>query len=94
MGLIKEQMERCWSVTGMSNPAVKPLVRLQLSPTGHIAVQPALVNTSADPAFRAIADSGMRAIRACAPYRIPAKFADSFQDWKTVTVKLDPSDLL
>lgn len=94
MGLIKEQMERCWSVTGMSNPAVKPLVRLQLTPTGHIAVQPALVNSSGDPAFRAIADSGMRAIRACAPYRIPGKFADTFEDWKNITVKLDPSDLL
>ncbi|HRK25584.1 MAG TPA: cell envelope integrity protein TolA, partial [Beijerinckiaceae bacterium] len=94
MGLIKEQMERCWSVSGMSNPTVKPLVRLQLTPSGAISVQPALVNNSADPAFRAIADSGMRAIRACAPYRIPSKFADKFEDWKTITVKLDPSDLL
>lgn len=94
MGLIKEQMERCWSITGTSNPSVKPLVRLQLTQTGAILTQPALANSSGDPAFNAIAESGMRAIRQCAPYRIPAKFADKYDDWKTITVKLDPTDLL
>jgi colicin import membrane protein len=92
-GLIKEQMERCWSVTTATNPAVKPMVRLQLGPNGAIIAAPVLLN-SGDSTFQATADSGMRAIRQCSPYRIPAKFADKYQDWKTITVKLDPSDLL
>lgn len=94
MGLIKEQMEKCWSITGTQSPSVKPMVRLQLSPTGTIIANPVLVNTSGDGAFAAIAESGMRAIRQCAPYRIPPRFADKYDDWKTITVKLDPSDLL
>lgn len=93
MGIIKEQMERCWSVTSVSVPAVKPTVRLQLGPNGAIISAPALLN-SGDSNFQAVADSGMRAIRQCAPYRIPAKFSDKYNDWKTITVKLDPSDLL
>ena len=94
MGMIKEQMERCWSVTATSVPAVKPTVRLQLGQNGAIIAQPVLTNSSGDPSFNAIADSGMRAIRQCAPYRIPAKFADKYDDWKTITVRLDPTDLL
>ena len=94
MGIIKEQMEKCWSITGTQSPAVKPMVRLQLSPTGTIIANPVLVNSSGDGTFAAVAESGMRAIRQCAPYRIPARFADKYDDWKTITVKLDPSDLL
>ena len=94
MGMIKEQMERCWSVTATSVPAVKPTVRLQLGPNGAIIAQPVLTNSSGDPSFNAVAESGMRAIRQCAPYRIPPKFADKYSDWKTITVRLDPSDLL
>ena len=94
MGIIKEQMERCWPITGTQSPAVKPMVRLQLSPTGAITANPVLVNTSGDSAFQAVAESGMRAIRQCAPYRIPPRFTDKYDDWKTITVRLDPSDLL
>ncbi len=94
MGLLQEQMQKCWSPTTTQSPQVKPLVRMQLAKDGTLSAHPVLTNSSSDPVFAATADSGMRALRQCAPYRIPAKFNDMYEDWKTVTVRLDPSDLL
>lgn len=94
VGMLQDQIQRCWNLTVTTAPAVKPIVQVQLSPDGAITGGPVLTNSSADPNFRAVAESGMRAIRQCAPYRIPAKFAQYFQDWKTLNVRLDPSDLL
>ena len=89
--IIKNQMLKCWSAG--SKPSALPLIRIQLNSDGTLQGKPQLVNSSSDPVFNSVAESGMRAIRSCAPYKIPPTYAGFFNDWKNSTIKLDPSDL-
>jgi colicin import membrane protein len=94
IGMIGDQIRRCWNLTVTSAPSVKPVVHIELAANGELVAAPRLTNSSGEPNFRAVAESGMRAIRQCSPYRIPAKYAQYFDDWKNINVRLDPSDLL
>ncbi len=93
-GMLRDQMQRCWSINVAAAPATRPVIRVQLNADGTLSGAPVLVNSSADPNFRPVAESGIRAIRQCGPYRIPPRFAAFHNDWKTLNVQLDPSDLL
>jgi colicin import membrane protein len=94
--LLKEQLAQCWSppagLAGAEN--VKPIVKMQLSQSGELQGQPVLVNSSSDPAFRPVAESAMRAIRRCSPFRIPQQFAPFFNDWKDWSITFDAREML
>ena len=94
VGILQSQMQRCWNLTVTAAPRVKPIVSLQLSQAGQIIGGPTLKNTSDDPNFRAVAESGMRAIRQCATYSIPSRFMAFYEDWKSLNVELDSANLL
>jgi colicin import membrane protein len=91
-GLLGDQIRSCWNITVSGRPSPLPQVRIALNADGSLSGAPTLVNSSGDPNFRALADSGMRAIRQCSPFRIPARFAPTFNDWRTVNVQLNPDD--
>jgi colicin import membrane protein len=91
-GLLADQIRSCWSVPVSGKPNPLPLVRIALGADGSLQGTPALVNSSGDPNFRALADSGMRAIRQCAPFRIPSRFASTHGDWRSTVVQLNPED--
>ena len=97
IGIIKEQLERCWVVPvalqGSQRPPV-PSVRVALKQDGTLASQPSVVNTSADPLFRVAADSALTATRRCTPLRIPAQFTPFYNDWRDVVVNFDARDVL
>ena len=97
IGIIKEQLERCWVVPvalqGSQRPPV-PSVRVALKQDGTLASQPSVVNTSGDPLFRVAADSALTATRRCTPLRIPAQFAPFYNDWRDVVVNFDARDVL
>jgi colicin import membrane protein len=97
IGIIKEQLERCWVVPvalqGSQRPPV-PSVRVALKQDGTLASQPSVVNTSVDPLFRVAADSALTATRRCTPLRIPAQFAPFYNDWRDVVVNFDARDVL
>ena len=97
IGIIKEQLERCWVVPvalqGSQRPPV-PSVRVALKQDGTLASQPSVVNTSVDPLFRVAADSALTATRRCTPLRIPAQFAPFYNDWRDVVVNFDARDIL
>jgi colicin import membrane protein len=96
MGLLRDQLHRCWqaplAATTSDKPPV-PSVRVKLNQDGSLAAEPAVMNTSADPLFRVVADSATRATRRCAPLRIPAQFQPYYQDWKDLTVNFDPREM-
>jgi colicin import membrane protein len=97
IGIIKEQLERCWSVPVALQTSQKPpvpSVRVALKQDGTLAGQPTVVNSSADPLFRVAADSALTATRRCTPLRIPAQFAPFYQDWRDVVVNFDARDVL
>ena len=90
--LLGDQIRSCWNITVSARPSPLPQVRIALNADGSLSGTPTLVNSSGDPNFRALADSGMRAIRQCSPFRIPARFAPTFNDWRSVNVQLNPDD--
>ncbi len=91
-GLLADQIRACWSIPVSGKPPVLPQVRVALNADGSLGGTPTLINTSADPNFRALAESGMRAIRQCAPFRIPQRFAPTYDDWRNISVQLNPDD--
>jgi colicin import membrane protein len=91
-GMIADQIRRCWNVPVSGKPSVLPQVRMVLNEDGSLGAQPVLINSSGDPTFRAIADSGIRAIRQCSPFRIPARFQPTYNDWRSTVVQLNPDD--
>ncbi|MGL4438875.1 MAG: cell envelope integrity protein TolA [Bosea sp. (in: a-proteobacteria)] len=97
IGIIKEQLEKCWNVPvalqGSQRPPV-PSVRVALKQDGTLASQPSVVNASSDPLFRVAADSALTATRRCTPLRIPAQFAPFYNDWRDVVVNFDARDVL
>ncbi|MDB5559958.1 MAG: cell envelope integrity protein TolA [Enterovirga sp.] len=93
IGLLSEQLHRCWQVPIAAQSADKPpvpTVRVRLNQDGSLAGEPVVVNTSGDPLFRTVADSATRATRRCAPLRIPAQFAPFYNDWRELVVNFDP----
>jgi colicin import membrane protein len=97
IGIIKDQLEKCWNVPvalqGSQKPPV-PSVRVALNQDGTLSGQPSVVNSSSDPLFRVAADSALTATRRCAPLRIPAQFAPFYDDWRDVVVNFDARDVL
>ncbi len=91
-GMLADQIRTCWSVPVSGKPNILPQVRVSLNADGSLNGAPVLVNSSGDPNFRALADSGMRAIRQCSPFRIPQRFAPTYNDWRTIAVQLNPDD--
>jgi colicin import membrane protein len=96
MGLLRDQLHRCWQppigAQGTDKPPV-PSVRVSLKEDGSLAREPAVINSSADPLFRTVADSATRATKRCSPLRIPAQFQPYYEDWKNLVVNFDPRDL-
>lgn len=96
VGLISEQLHRCWQVPIAAQSADKPpipTVRVKLNQDGTLAGDPVVTNTSPDPLFRTVADSATRATRRCAPLRIPAQFMPFYADWHDLVVNFDPRDV-
>ncbi len=97
IGIIKEQLERCWNVPvalqGSQKPPI-PSVRVALNQDGTLSGQPSVINSSADPLFRVAADSALTATRRCTPLRIPAQFTPFYSDWRDVVVNFDARDVL
>ncbi len=91
-GLLSDQIRACWSIPVSGKPSSLPQVRVALNADGSLAGAPVLINASGDPNFRALADSGMRAIRQCAPFRIPQRYAATYEDWRQLAVQLNPDD--
>ena len=69
-------------------------VRVAFNADGTLAAQPTLVNPPTDPAWRAHAESAVRAVLKCNPLRVPQQYAPYFEQWRTKTVHFDPQSAL
>ena len=69
-------------------------VRVEFRPDGTLAATPELLNPPTDPAWRAHAESAVRAVLKCNPLRVPAQYAPYFEQWRTKTVHFDPESAL
>jgi colicin import membrane protein len=90
--MIADQIRPCWNIPVTGRPPIIPKVRVAINQDGSLAGVPVLVNGSSDPSFRALAESGIRAMRQCAPLRIPARFAPTYDEWRSLVVNLEPPE--
>jgi hypothetical protein len=91
---LRSQMMKCWNVpVGAPDPTALVLrVRVLLNQDGSVAGMPQLLDTMSlsDPYFRAAADSAIRAVKMCEPYKLPV---EKYQAWSEVTVTFDPTKM-
>lgn len=96
IGILQEQLHRCWVVPVALQSAPKPPVpsiQIKLNQDGSLAGEPMVKNRSSEPLFDVAADSATRAARRCAPLRIPAQFVPYYQDWKDLVVNFNLRDM-
>jgi hypothetical protein len=86
--MLVQQLDRCWHpAPGL--PAVK--VRLELNLDGTLVRAPVIVPDQSSDAgsapFKAAAQDALRAVRTCAPYRLPAA---QYDEWKVLEIGFAP----
>jgi outer membrane biosynthesis protein TonB len=67
-------------------------IRVIFNPDGSLSARPVLLNPPADRAWRAHAESAMRAVRKCDPLKVPAEYMPFFEQWKVETIHFDPRE--
>jgi colicin import membrane protein len=93
-GWLQDAYLSCWTQPPTMPEGVKYVaqVRVSFNPDGSLSAQPQLVNPPSDPAWRAYAESSMRAVLKCNPLRVPPQYVPYFQQWKVKTVHFDPEN--
>jgi len=89
---LRAQIQRCWNPpVGLAD--AKDLVieiRVMLNRDGSLSRDPQLLNRGSNPLFQIAAESALRAIRTCQPYRLPIA---KYEAWKDVEFAFDPKDM-
>jgi outer membrane biosynthesis protein TonB len=67
-------------------------IRVIFNPDGSLSARPVLLNPPADRAWRAHAESAMRAVKKCDPLKVPAEYMPYFEQWKIETIHFDPRE--
>jgi hypothetical protein len=95
---VMRQVSPCWSIPAGVKDAhtIRVGVRIYLKPDGTLSGPPRVEDSSRmskDHAFRAVAESALRALRnpRCSPLKLPLK---SFETWREITFNFDPRELL
>jgi hypothetical protein len=86
----------CWSPPPMAPEGERYVadVRVIFNPDGSLSGQPQLLNPPKDPAWRAHAESAVRAVLKCNPLHLPPQYAPYFEQWKSKTIHFDPQNAL
>jgi TolA protein len=87
---LRAQISRCWAppVGGLGGDAIIVKLRIGLNEDGTLSHAPEVVNNHASPFFPPAADSAVRAVFQCQPYRMPpAKYGE----WRDMLLNFDPS---
>ena len=91
---LTESYLNCWTP-----PPVMPdgdvyvaQIKVVFNADGSLSARPVLLNPPTDPAWRAHAESAMRAVRKCNPLRVPPEYAPYFEEWKVETIHFDPRE--
>lgn len=93
-GWMMEQYKGCWRYFGAAKGArYVPVVRVRFRQDGALAGEPHLVNPTSDPALTSLAESALRAVRACDPLRIPDQYRPYYEEWKARAIEFNLEDL-
>jgi outer membrane biosynthesis protein TonB len=89
---LRRQIQACWAVPVGAADAkeLTVTIRLMLKQDGSLAAEPTLMNRGSGSFFQVYAESALRAIRRCQPYRLPIA---KYEVWKDVEVSFRPTDM-
>lgn len=89
---LRAQIQACWNPPPGALDARELIVqvRLQLNQDGSISADPQVLNRGSHPQFQVAAESAKRAIKRCAPYKMPIA---KYDVWRDVEVTFDPRDM-
>ena len=93
---LRAQIERCWIVQAGARYAEDLVVKIRvfLRPDGSLRREPQIVDDgrmAADPFFRAAAESAVRAVLKCEPFKMPIA---KHHRWREIELTFDPSEIL
>jgi len=89
---LRAQLMGCWNPpVGVAEAKdLIVIVRFALNRDGSVSGEPMVVNHGSNALFQIAAESAMRAVRSCQPFRLPAS---KYEAWRDVEVKFDPNDM-
>ena len=94
----KVQMKRCWSVPAGAaySEDLVVTIRVFLNSDGTLSRSPELISNSrfrlsSNAYYRTAAESALRAIQRCQPFRMPA---DKYISWRELELTFDPGEML
>jgi hypothetical protein len=91
---LTESYLNCWTPPPMmpDGDTYVAEIKVVFNPDGSLSGRPVLLNPPADRAWRAHAESAMRAVRKCDPLKVPAQYMPYFEQWKIETIHFDPRE--
>lgn len=96
----RTQVQRCWAPPLGARDAASMRIRVSvlLGPDGEVIGSPTLdpsdqrrMRRSDETVFRVFAESAVRAIQQCAPFKLPKS---RYGEWRTLRLNFDPSQML
>ena len=87
---LRAQISRCWAppAGGLGSGAIIVKLHIALNEDGTLSRAPEVVNGHASPFFTPAADSAVRAVFQCQPYRMPP---GTYSQWRDMLLNFDPS---
>ncbi|WP_375466254.1 cell envelope integrity protein TolA [uncultured Methylobacterium sp.] len=90
VGMLQQQIERCYAAPpGAAQGVVLPVLDIHLNQDGSLSTEPRIMRGGASSVDQSIAQAALRAVRRCAPYRIPAQYAPYYNDWKAINAEFE-----
>jgi colicin import membrane protein len=92
IGMLKEKLKECWKVPSGVTDAKDLVVsvRFSLNRDGSLAGDPIVVNHGRNALFQLAAESAVRAVRTCQPFRLPAS---KYELWQELQADFDPKEM-
>jgi colicin import membrane protein len=89
---LRGQIQQCWSppAGATEDPNLIVTIRLQLNQDGSLTGEPVVSNHGRG-LFQVTAESALRAIRRCAPYKLPIA---KYEVWRDLEIDFDPRELM
>lgn len=89
---LRAQIQACWNppAGALDGKDLIVRVRLQLNQNGSLSADPTLLDRAQSTPAQIAAESALRAVRRCQPYRLPIA---KYEVWRDVEVTFDPRDM-
>lgn len=88
---LQSQIKSCYAAPpgAAIEGVIRPVLDIRLNVDGSLSGEPKILSAGPKPVDRSVAEAALRAVRRCAPYRLPAQFAPYYNDWKILKAEFD-----